>query len=140
MERLVKPVPQKIPALDIGGARQLLYLIGDPISSVRSPAAGRAWLSTLDEEEAIRIALESSFRFCLASTATQLQTRLSSDRTRCNTLSRLRLCGRGGRSRYGRIRRPRSRSQRRLERWNTQRRGADHALERRPLRGHCRQI
>jgi shikimate dehydrogenase len=28
----------KIPALDIGGATQLLCLIGDPISSVRSPA------------------------------------------------------------------------------------------------------
>jgi shikimate dehydrogenase len=29
---------RKIPALDIGGATQLLCLIGDPISSVRSPA------------------------------------------------------------------------------------------------------
>jgi shikimate dehydrogenase len=41
-----RTVPQSIPRLDIGGATQLLCLIGDPISAVRSPAL----FNTLFEE------------------------------------------------------------------------------------------
>lgn len=46
MEASDKPGARKVPALDIGAATQLLCLIGDPISSVQSPAL----FNTLFEE------------------------------------------------------------------------------------------